>query len=918
MADDSILKYSDIIAPDDTFEVIFANLDRLRNELESLAKDTQKGASIINPNDDKAIEELTNRVKELESALSSLDKVQKKATTTRKKLNELTQEELIEREKQKIVNRETVQTAKQLAIIKNSEAGSIERLRAQLSLTTLQWKKLSANERQNGVEGKRLVREKKKLTEQLKRLEKQTGDTRRNVGNYTSSLGRLGKVAAGVFVGRNIVSAVRRVGQAFVDVFKDNEKGNEQFIKFRKTIDGVIESLKGVALNILQVVIPIFQRVVRTFQFLIDLFQKTSEESSFLGSAFRFIGDAVKAVVGFILDLPFVFAGVIAAAKQLGTEVSEVFQKIALNAEIVGLKIKKFFTLNKDAVKDLEKQIAEANKRIEDINKNSGTIFGAFKKGFDDAKASFEEFIKKQDEEDDKTAARLKRQKAAEEASKNAQKLRNERLKKEEKLLKQIQKRIDAINNLKKQQRDEDIKGIKDAGLRALALEDEALKAGEAKRKKNFEKLKLEIEIELNLLIELYGEFSQEVAEFQSQSAEELLEIQKENQRLSQEALRASEEKKQEIREEFAKKQFEAIQIEAEEIDKAEEERSKKELEKIRNSIGFLSEEQKATQDIERKIEDERIANIKDAAERERKQKIIAIERERQDILQNEQLTADQRQALLEQNAIKRANFEEQLAKDRQQQIVEQVADTSEKIVDALVKIQEKQISLATKAVEEQADQVELQRERAEKGLSNTLKFEQEQLAQREAERLRAEKKAEQAAKLQTLFNLVSAYAKSGDTNALQRGLVDFALLEALGAGLQGFEEGGYTSNGGKSEVAGVVHGQEYVVTADDTKRYGLVGKSGKQFGEVMSDYFAYSPLLYNPYSDQREQFVRGNYKKDNSNKLYEEVRAMRQAFENIKSNDYDMIEMTDNFVKIAHKVTNKRMTTINKTRKRL
>ena len=582
------------------------------------------------------------------------------------------------------------------------------------------------------------------------------------------------------------------------------------------------------------------------------------------------------------------------------------------------MKIKKFFTLNKDAVKDLEKQIAEANKRIEDINKNSGTIFGAFKKGFDDAKASFEEFIKKQDEEDDKTAARLKRQKAAEEAAKNAQKLRNERLKKEEKLLKQIQKRIDAINNLKKQQRDEDIKGIKDAGLRALALEDEALKAGEAKRKKNFEKLKLEIEIELNLLIELYGEFSQEVAEFQSQSAEELLEIQKENQRLSQEALRASEEKKQEIREEFAKKQFEAIQIEAEEIDKAEEERSKKELEKIRNSIGFLSEEQKATQDIERKIEDERLANIKDAAERERKQKIIAIERERQDILQNEQLTADQRQALLEQNAIKRANFEEQLAKDRQQQIVEQVADTSEKIVDALVKIQEKQISLATKAVEEQADQVELQRERAEKGLSNTLKFEQEQLAQREAERLRAEKKAEQAAKLQTLFNLVSAYAKSGDTNALQRGLVDFALLEALGAGLQGFEEGGYTSNGGKSEVAGVVHGQEYVVTADDTKRYGLVGKSGKQFGEVMSDYFAYSPLLYNPYSDQREQFVRGNYKKDNSNKLYEEVRAMRQAFENIKSNDYDMIEMTDNFVKIAHKVTNKRMTTINKTRKRL
>lgn len=933
MADDSILKYSDIIAPDDTFEVIFQNLDKLRSELESLAQDAQKSASIINPNDDKAIEELTNKVKELESALASLDKVQSRATTTRKKVNELTQEELIQREKQKIANREAVQEAKQLAIIQNAQAGSIEALRAQLSLTTIQWKRLSANERENGVEGKKLVAQKLQLTNQLKKLEKETGDHRREVGNYSialrglnksarlagGGLGRFGKLAVGVFLGRNLISAISRVGRSFVEIFEANEKGNEDFIKFRQTIVSVIDSLKGIGLSILEFVVPVIQKLIRTFQFVVSLFQSTGDEASFLGSVFNFIGDVIKGFINIILDIPFVFAGVIAAAKQLGTEVSEVFQKLALNAEIVGLKIKKFFTFSEEAVKDLEKQIDAANKKIQDINQNSGNLFDAYKKGYNESKAQFEAFTQAQDEEDKKTAARVKRQKAAQEAAKNAEKLRNERLKKEEKLLKQIQKRIDAINKLKEQQRKEDIKGIKDAGLRALALEDEALKAGEAKRKKNFEKLKLEIEIELNLLIELYGEFSQEVAEFQASSTEELLEIQKENQRLSQEALRASEEKKQKIREDFAQKELEAIKIEAEEIDKAEEEKSKKELERIRNSIGFLSEEQKATQDIERKIEDERIANIKDAAERERKEKITAIEREREDILQNEQLTADQRQALLEQNAIKRANLEEQFAKDRQQKIIEQVADTSEKIVDALVKVQEKQLSLASKAVEDQANEVELQRERAEKGLSNTLKFEQEQLAKREAERLRAEKKAEQAAKLQTLFNLVSAYAKSGDTNALQRGLVDFALLEALGAGLEaGFEEGGYTGDNGKKQVAGVVHGQEYVVRAEDTKRFGLVGKSGKQFGEAMSDYFAYSPLLYNPYNEQREQFIRGNYQKDNSNKLYEEVRAMRQAFENIKSNDYDMVEMTDNFVKIAHKVTNKRMTTINKTRKRL
>jgi hypothetical protein len=92
-------------------------------------------------------------------------------------------------------------------------------------------------------------------------------------------------------------------------------------------------------------------------------------------------------------------------------------------------------------------------------------------------------------------------------------------------------------------------------------------------------------------------------------------------------------------------------------------------------------------------------------------------------------------------------------------------------------------------------------------------------LAQRESERIKAEQKAKNAAKILTLFNLVSAYAQSGDSNALQRGLVDFALLTALESAFTGFEEGGYTGEKGRSDVSGVVHGQEYVVTAADTAK---------------------------------------------------------------------------------------------------
>jgi hypothetical protein len=66
--------------------------------------------------------------------------------------------------------------------------GSIEQLRAQLSQVTNQWSKLSKEERENTDAGQKLVAQKLKLTEELKRLEKQTGDTRRNVGNYSEGV----------------------------------------------------------------------------------------------------------------------------------------------------------------------------------------------------------------------------------------------------------------------------------------------------------------------------------------------------------------------------------------------------------------------------------------------------------------------------------------------------------------------------------------------------------------------------------------------------------------------------------------------------------------------------------------------------------------------------------------------------------
>ena len=53
---------------------------------------------------------------------------------------------------------------------------------------TKEWIELSKEERENGQAGKDLTAKKKALTEELKSLEGATGDTRRNVGNYTASI----------------------------------------------------------------------------------------------------------------------------------------------------------------------------------------------------------------------------------------------------------------------------------------------------------------------------------------------------------------------------------------------------------------------------------------------------------------------------------------------------------------------------------------------------------------------------------------------------------------------------------------------------------------------------------------------------------------------------------------------------------
>jgi hypothetical protein len=195
------------------------------------------------------------------------------------------------------------------------------------------------------------------------------------------------------------------------------------------------------------------------------------------------------------------------------------------------------------------------------------------------------------------------------------------------------------------------------------------------------------------------------------------------------------------------------------------------------------------------------------------------------------------------------------------------ISKSAAKVGALIVDLYKKSADLAGDRVEEQQSNLENAEQRQRDGLETNLAFERQQLAKKESEQLAAQKRAEDAAKILALFSMVAAYAQSGDENALQNGLRDFFLLDILATSLTGFEEGGYTGDMGTKKVAGVVHGKEYVMTASDTKKYGLVGKSGGEFGEAISDYFpTQTPTSINPFPAQEEAFKKAVAPQQNSN----------------------------------------------------
>ena len=953
---DSVIYYQDLIGEDDTFDKIFENIEELKKELFSLTKVMQKDLSVLNPNEEKKLEKATVEIEKLIKAKKELDRQEKKATQTKKKLNNLTDKELIAREKLKIANRERLQIAKQTAIIQSKESGQIEKLRAKLSLTTIQWKKLTKEELNNSNKGKNLIQTKKRLTDQLKKLEKQTGDTRRNVGNYGDSLGKVGKLAARLFVGRSLFDGLRRIGSAFGNLIEQNKGANKEIAgldkamsKFGSAVSGLGTQILGLIAKPLTLLIEGITKVIEIFstpvfkefsatsdelagkiETLNKEFAKESAELSVLFSALENTNEGTKERTELIGKINEQYGKYLPS---LLTEKSSL-QDIASAQQLVNEALTKNFLLKiqqstlEDVFTNKINAQREAFKRLQEVVEFAGgEIGGEFLNAFNtlteklgDAdgigrKASdalvapafsvgrltdeirktdepLADFIVKIRELGGQTTKSLKEQINR---AKNATSNYNEVIKDTQASINSIAKdielydhttssstakikdntsaieknnsaRIKAIESLQEELAKSEGEGITDAKLRAFRLEQIRFETEKEERQKSIQKiLKLQEEQEISV-IKQYKKGSEKYKEFINEFDAEIREIRLVNDGLETEQLKVHEQNKLDIKEKYAIK---TIDIESG-IERAKREQDEKDEKNLTDSEAKKYEIMK------------RNAEIQERQDKERTEK-------------------------------RKKNLDE---------LTDGLIESSKKIGQAIVDLFEKQSGVASDLVKEQMKAVETQQQRAQDGLANTLKFEKDELAKREGEKIRAEQKAKNAAKILALYSLVSAYAQNGDANALQRGLVDFALLTALESAFDGFEDGGFTgSDSSNKKVKGVVHANEYVVTQSDVDKFGLRDKSGSEFGSAMSDYFAeQSPLLLNTYDQQNTQFSNGikHTNQVDFSRLEHEVRAMRQAFQNQQKNDFDIEHMTDYFVDIAKRVTQNRMTTVTKVRKRL
>jgi len=281
----------------DDIEKAISNAAKARTELDKL--------KASNKELEKQKKELMKADGDQSAAIESLNKQIAKNST------QIKASSAVVRENEKIV---TTNTQAQKA-----NEGSITQLRKQLAIVSKQWAELSEEERENEEIGGKLAKQKLDLTEKLKAEEKATGDTRRNVGNYSESvqeaiessglfgrqLGQLKQAQQAyraasaaatkgtkafrlALISTGIGAIVVAVG-ALVAAFASTQEGIDKVTSVTRPLAAVFQRLKGLAQDLATNVFGGLSKILRG-----DIREGLADLKNGFTDAVGGIGDAIK------------------------------------------------------------------------------------------------------------------------------------------------------------------------------------------------------------------------------------------------------------------------------------------------------------------------------------------------------------------------------------------------------------------------------------------------------------------------------------------------------------------------------------------------------------------------------------------------------------------------------------------------
>ena len=127
----------------------------------------------------------------------------------------------------------------------DSQADSVDALRAQLAKNTKELNAMSASQRNNTEEGQALAEQTKEISDRLKEMESAVGDNRRNVGNYTESVTEAIQQTTGLGKANSALSAIISTGTTTLKTLFTVMKANP-FVAIASLIVAIGSAVVGV------------------------------------------------------------------------------------------------------------------------------------------------------------------------------------------------------------------------------------------------------------------------------------------------------------------------------------------------------------------------------------------------------------------------------------------------------------------------------------------------------------------------------------------------------------------------------------------------------------------------------------------------------------------------------------------------